>query len=137
MPFLGIEFVPMELTIVVLATSLMGHGTAELQCDGDVERIGSSHFVRVPDLQNLCWLKRGLRIQGNMTAAKMEEYLQEEMAEAADEDKGTIKGKYTKARKEAIEIGKAGKAVVHQERAHKGLMLWMTKNQACMKPVGP
>lgn len=127
-PLLGVELMPLEFTVVVMSTAIMPHGTGQLEWTGSVVRLGSSHFLRVPDLENLCWLHKGL-VAKETTAQKMELCLREEIALAAQEDKGEIEAEYAELRRTAIDIGRQEGEVVHRACLHKGLVLWSTRKE--------
>lgn len=69
MPALGIRFIPLDCTIVVLAGSKLVHGTAPISSiSEDIMRVGSSHFLRVPDLTDLVYLNAAVGGRAKMLA---------------------------------------------------------------------
>ena len=66
LPSLGLKFLPMDCTILVLNAAFLKHGTAPLEvpATSGAVRLGSSLFLRVSDVQALAHLAAGSGVEG-------------------------------------------------------------------------
>ncbi|GIL91913.1 hypothetical protein Vretimale_18636 [Volvox reticuliferus] len=66
MPAFGLKFLPTTFTVAVFNAASITHGTAQCDIPDDSSacRFGSSHFLRMPDLENLICLRIGANSEG-------------------------------------------------------------------------
>ncbi|GIL78506.1 hypothetical protein Vretimale_6090 [Volvox reticuliferus] len=66
MPAFGLQFVPTTFTVAVFNAAWITHGTAEcvIPEGSSAYQYGSSHFLRMPDLENLICLRIGAGNKG-------------------------------------------------------------------------
>ena len=124
-PTLGMRFMPLECTVIVLAAGAVVHGTAPIVANKGVQRVGSSHFLRVPDIQHLGALEVG---HGSRAAVVTSQKRTLEQKSAAEHCRAKLQklGKEKHASKMAvIQNGfSKGACSVNQTQVLDGLMFW-------------
>ncbi|GIL86875.1 hypothetical protein Vretimale_15580 [Volvox reticuliferus] len=101
LPAFGLQFLPSTLTVAVFNAASITHGTAPcvIPEGSSACRFGSSHFLRMPDLENLICLRIG---------ADSNDLTLEDLRDAAANAKGRVGRKaISTLRKELIACGRA------------------------------
>ncbi len=58
---IGVKFIPLRCTVVVMHTYMITHGTMDLSAWGGAFHVASSHFLRMKDARHVTALRRGVQ----------------------------------------------------------------------------
>lgn len=103
-PELGIKLLPLDCTLVVMATGALYHGTTEPKVVGSTQRVGMSLFLRPEDVK--CWAALTHAAGGRKQLAQIHGSWVSELQATAKDQQEAVRKASAQARAALMEEGK-------------------------------